>query len=66
MDDTERTSADPAAATPDDLPHQTDGADAAGGAARRAAEAAAVRRTADRPSHPAVEGHQTDGPPRPS
>lgn len=48
----------------DQLPHRTDGDDA--GAAHRAAEAEAVRRAAERPSHAAVEGEQSGGPtPRP-
>jgi hypothetical protein len=59
--DTPRTNG-AASSAPGELPHRTDGDDGSG--ARRAAEAEAVRRAADRPSHPAIDGEQAVGPPR--
>jgi hypothetical protein len=50
-----------AAEPPDHVPHQTDGRTAATDAGERAAEAEAVRRAEDRPSHPAVDGEQSEG-----
>jgi hypothetical protein len=59
--DTPRTNG-AASSAPGELPHRTDGDGE--GTARRAAEAEAVRRAGDRPSHPAIEGEQAVGPQR--
>lgn len=57
--DTPHTSAD-AAEAPDQLPHRTDGRDAAAADGRQVAEAEAARRAAARPSRPAIDGEQPD------
>ena len=53
---TPRTNAGAPSAT-GQLPHRTAG----DGAAHRAAEAEAVRRAEERPSHPAIDGEQSEG-----